>query len=139
MSWKSCLFFVSCLALATWFATCSRADDAAISGPQWKPIGNRKAKVVLWGIVHNHARGKFNALLKLTDDFDVVGWVDDTASTAMRMKNPDPKNYEKFPKLTPDQVLNEVKPDLIVVEVSNSELVEGLDQDRRGGISDAHG
>lgn len=124
MSWKSCLFFVSSLALAAWFTACSCADDAAIPGPQWKPIGNRKAKVVLWGIVHNHAKGKFDALRKLTNDFDVVGWVDDTASTAMRMKNPDPKNYEKFPKLTPDQVLNEVKPDLIVVEVSNSELVE---------------
>jgi predicted dehydrogenase len=124
MSWKSCLFFVSCLALAPWFAACSCADDAAIPGPQWKPIGNRKAKVVLWGIVHNHAKGKFDALLKLTNDFEVVGWVDDTASTAMRMRNPDPKHYEKFPKLTPDQVLNEVKPDLIVVEVSNSELVE---------------
>ncbi len=95
-----------------------------MSGPHWKPIGNRKAKVVLWGIIHNHAKGKFDALLKLTNDFEVVGWVDDTTSTAMRMTNPNPKNYEKFPKLTPDQVLNEVKPDLVVVEVSNSELVE---------------
>lgn len=124
MSRKSCLSLLSCLALAALFAGYSCADDAAMSGPQWKPIGNRKAKVVLWGIVHNHAKGKFDALLKLTNDFEVVGWVDDTASTAMRMKDPDPKNYERFPKLTPDQVLNEVKPDLIVVEVSNSELVE---------------
>ena len=124
MSCKSCLSFVSCLALAALFPGSSCADDAAMSGKQWKPIGNRKAKVVLWGIVHNHAEGKFGALLKLTNDFEVVGWVDDTASTAIRMKDPDPKNYEKFPKLTPDQVLNEVKPDLIVVEVSNSELVD---------------
>lgn len=124
MSCKSRLSFVSCLALVALFGGCSRVDDAAMSGPQWKPIGNRKAKVVLWGIVHNHAEGKFDALLKLTNDFEVVGWVDDTASTAMRMKDPDPKKYEKCPKLTPVQVLNEVKPDLIVVEVSNSELVE---------------
>ena len=120
----SCKTYLYCLALGALFAGCSGADDAAVSGPQWKPIGNRKAKVVLWGIVHNHAKGKFDALLKLTNDFEVVGWVDDTASTSMRMKDPDPKNYRKFPKLTPDQVLNEVKPDLIVVEVSNSELVE---------------
>ncbi len=124
MSFKSCLSFVSWLALAASFAGCSRLDDGAMSGPQWKPIGNRRAKVVLWGIVHNHAEGKFGALLKLTNDFEVVGWVDDTASTAMRMKDPDPKKYAKFPRLTPDQVLNEVKPDLIVVEVSNSELVD---------------
>lgn len=124
MSCKSCLSFVSCLALAALFVGCSRVDDAAMSGPRWEPIGNRKAKVVLWGIVHNHAKGKFDALLKLTNDFEVVGWVDDTESTAMRMKDPDPKKYARFPKLTPDQVLNEVKPDLIVVEVSNSELVD---------------
>ena len=55
-----------------------------VEGTQWKPIGNRKAKVVLWGIVHNHARGKFEALRKLTNDYEIVGWVDDTASTAMR-------------------------------------------------------
>ena len=66
---------------------------------KWKPIGNRKAKVVLWGIVHNHARGKFDALLKLTNDYEIVGWVDDTASTAMRMQEPKPERYAKWPKI----------------------------------------
>ena len=92
---------------------------------QWKPIGNRKAKVVLWGIVHNHARGKFDALLKLTNDYEVVGWVDDTASTAMRMQEPKPERYAKWPKIDGAKVLNhEIPCDLVVVECSNSELVE---------------
>ena len=64
----------------------SDLDSTVCNGAKWKPIGNRKAKVVLWGIVHNHARGKFDALLKLTNDFEIVGWVDDSASKAMRMR-----------------------------------------------------
>ncbi len=124
MSCKSCLSFVSCLALVTLLASCASVDYAAMNGPRWKPNGRLKQRVVLWGIVHNHAKGKFDALLKLTNDFEVVGWVDDSASKAMRMSEPKPQNYAKWPKLTPDQVLNEVKPDLVVVEVSNSELVE---------------
>ena len=89
----------------------------------WKPIGNRKARVVHWGIIHNHSRGKWDAVLKLTNDFEMVGWVDDSASTAMRMQEPKKKHYEKYPCFTPQQVFDEVKPDLIVVECSNSELV----------------
>ena len=91
---------------------------------KWHPIGNRKAKVVLWGIVHNHARGKFDALLKLADDYEPVGWVDDSASTAMRMQEPDTAFYSKWPKLDGEEVLRgEVPCDLVVVECSNSELV----------------
>ena len=97
-------------------------------GAKWKPIGNRKAKVVLWGIVHNHAQGKFDALMKLTNDYEVVGWVDDTASTAMRMQEPRPAYYEVtngIPRIDGRKVLNhEIPVDLVVVEVSNSELVE---------------
>ena len=105
-----------------------------ISGPQWKPIGNRKARVVHWGIIHNHSRGKWDAVLKLTNDFEMVGWVDDTASTAMRMQEPKPQRYEKYPRLTPRQVFDEVKPDLIVVECSNSELVEVSTEIAKHGI-----
>ncbi|HHU14423.1 MAG: Gfo/Idh/MocA family oxidoreductase [Kiritimatiellae bacterium] len=92
-------------------------------GEQWKPIGNRKARVVHWGIIHNHSRGKWDAVLKLTNDFEMVGWVDDRASTAMRMTEPSLKGYTNYPCFTPQQVFDEVKPDLIVIECSNSELV----------------
>ena len=117
---KSKPFALCCLLLAG----CMAGRDAAVNAPQWKPIGNRKARVVLWGIVHNHARGKFDALRKLTNDFEIVGWVDDSASKAMRMQEPKVNSYTNWPCFTGEQVLNEVKPDLIVVEVSNSELVE---------------
>ena len=105
------------------FCGCVLGPDADPT-PQWKPIGNRKARVVLWGIVHNHAQGKFDALRKLTNDYEIVGWVDDSASKAMRMRNPNKKHYQGYPLLQPEDVLTRVKPDLIVVEVSNSELVD---------------
>ena len=105
-----------------------------ISGPQWKPIGNRKARVVHWGIIHNHSQGKWDAVLKLTNDYEMVGWVDDTKSTAMRMQEPKVSLYTNYPCFTPRQVFEEVKPDLIVVECSNSELVEVSTEIARHGI-----
>ena len=38
-------------------AGCVSVDPAA-TGPEWKPIGKRKVRVVLWGVTHNHAKGK---------------------------------------------------------------------------------
>ena len=104
-------------------AGCATGTTDGQQQGKWKPIGNRKARVVHWGIVHNHSKGKWDAVLKLTNDFEMVGWVDDSASTAMRMQEPKKKHYEKYPCFTPQQVFEEVKPDLIVVECSNSELV----------------
>ena len=115
-------------------AGCRATDEAALKGPQWRPIGNRKARVVHWGIIHNHSSGKWDAVLKLTNDYEMVGWVDDTASTAMRMQEPNTKNYEKYPCFTPQQVFDEVKPDLVVVECSNSELVGVSTEIARHGI-----
>lgn len=101
----------------------------------WRPIGQRKARVVMWGIVHNHSHGKLDAIKKLKNDFEIVGWVDDSDSKAMRMVEPNKKGFDDFPRLTPEQVLNEVKPDLIVVEVANSELVEVSTRIARAGIA----
>ena len=101
---------------------------------KWKPIGNRKARVVHWGIIHNHSQGKWDAVRKLTNDYEMVGWVDDTKSTAMRMQEPKTSLYTNYPCFTPRQVFEEVKPDLIVVECSNSELVEVSTEIARHGI-----
>ena len=90
---------------------------------KWKPVGNRKIRVVHWGIIHNHSQGKWDAVKLLNKDFELVGWVDDTDSKSMRMKEPDKKIYEGYPCFTPEQVFNEVKPDLIVIETANDDLV----------------
>ena len=113
-------------------AGCASVEESAL--PQWKPIGSRKARVVHWGIIHNHSRGKWDAVLKLTNDFEMVGWVDDRASTAMRMVEPNLSGYTNYPCLTPRQVFEKVKPDLIVVETANSDLVEVSTEIARHGI-----
>ena len=76
-------------------AGCASAPSAA-SGPEWKPIGKRKARVVLWGVTHNHAKGKFDALKRLKDDYEIVGIVDNSASKVMRMAEPKMKNYKDY-------------------------------------------
>ena len=108
--------------------------DPALTGPEWKPIGKRKVRAVLWGVTHNHAKGKFDAMRLLKDDYEIVGVVDNSASKVMRMAEPNLKHYEKYPKYTPEQVLNEVKPDLVVIEVSNQELVDVAKQCAEAGI-----
>ena len=128
------LLFVCLIA----FGGCaSQSDNPTIcqsDNSRWKPIGNRKARVVHWGIIHNHSTGKWDAVLKLTNDFVMVGWVDDTASKAMRMVEPNRNNYTNFPCFTPQQVFEEVKPDLIVVETANSDLVEISTEIAKHGI-----
>ena len=47
--------------------------SADVEVPKWKPIGNRKARVVHWGIIHNHSQGKWDAVRRLKDDFELVG------------------------------------------------------------------
>ena len=91
-------------------------------------------RVVLWGVTHNHAKGKFDGLRQLPDLYEIVGVVDNSASKVMRMAEPNLKHYEKYPKYTPEQVLNEVKPDLVVIEVSNQELVDVAKQCAEAGI-----
>ena len=44
------------------FASGCASVEPEIAGPKWKPIGKRKARVVHWGIIHNHSRGKWDAV-----------------------------------------------------------------------------
>ena len=121
---------VAALAALAGCASC----EPEVSGPQWKPIGNRKIRVVHWGIIHNHSQGKWDAVRLLKDDYEMVGWVDDRASTAMRMQEPKVGIYTNYPCFTPQQVFDEVKPDLIVVETANSDLVEISTEIAKHGI-----
>ena len=62
------------------FASGCASVEPEITGPKWKPIGQRKARVVHWGIIHNHSKGKWDAVRLLKDDFELVGWVADRKS-----------------------------------------------------------
>ena len=116
------------------FASGCASVEPEITGPKWKPIGQRKARVVHWGIIHNHSKGKWDAVRLLKDDFELVGWVDDRKSKAMRMQEPNVNVYTNLPCFTPQQVFDEVKPDLIVVETANSDLVEISTEIAKHGI-----
>ena len=102
---------------------------------KWQPVGNRKIRVVHWGIIHNHSKGKWEAVKSLSDDYELLGWVDDTDSKAMRMKEPNKKRYASYPCFTPEQVFNEIKPDLIVIETANDDLVGVATQIAKHGIA----
>ena len=132
---KSNLVALSAVALSVSLAlTGCFSNSDGYASKQWKPIGNRKARVVHWGIIHNHSIGKWDAVRLLTNDFEMVGWVDDRASKAMRMTEPTIGWYTNYPSFTAQQVFEEVKPDLIVVEVANSELVEVSTEIAKHGI-----
>lgn len=102
---------------------------------KWEPIGNRKIRVVHWGICHSHSRGKWKAVKNLSDDFELLGWVDDTDSKSMRMIEPKKEKYAGYSIFTPEQVFNEIKPDLIVVETANDDLVDVAMQVAKHGIA----
>ena len=102
---------------------------------KWTPVGNRKIRVVHWGICHGHSSGKWRAVKNLSDDFELLGWVDDTESKAVRMNEPKKEKYAGYPIFTPEQVFNEIKPDLIVVETANDDLVEVATQVAKHGIA----
>ena len=110
------------------------ADEGADTTPDWKPIGKRKVRVVLWGVSHNHAPGKLDSLKLLKDDYEILGFVSDEASKTMRMHEPGMKKFRQYPELTPEQVLNEIRPDVIVVEVCNGDLVEVATRIAKAGI-----
>ena len=83
-----------------------------------------KIKIVQIGIRHEHASGKFAALKKLDDLFELVGYVDEKnfCKTPFR---PDfgTKCYEGYRKLTLDEALNFPGLEAVAVEVPNNDLV----------------
>lgn len=123
-------FFLYTLALLMATALSAHENEG-----KWKPVGDRKIRVVHWGICHSHSKGKWVAVKKLSDDFEILGWVDDTDSKAVRMNEPKKKNYEGYPCFTPEQVFNEIKPDLIVIETANDDLVGVATQVAKHGIA----
>ena len=84
----------------------------------------RKLRVVQIGVCHEHAVGKLATLRALKDDFEIVGLVDDRASTAPRWPLSQPDTlWEGIPKRTLDDALALPDLDAAFVEVTNAELV----------------
>ena len=118
--------FIKLASSAAAFATAGCAG-AATSGAaaRWTPKGpaGRKVRVVMWGICHEHADGKFKSLTKLPNDFELIGIVDDRASKTARVPN-DFKRYDGIRRLTEEEVLSDKSIDAVLVEVANDNLVD---------------
>lgn len=81
-------------------------------------------RVIQIGICHEHAEGKIETLRSLKDDFEVVGFVDDRASTAPRWPLSRPESsWNGIPTLSLDRALALPNLHAAFVEVTNAELV----------------
>ena len=83
-----------------------------------------RIRIAQIGITHDHANGKMYSLRKLSEVFDIVGYVDDREfSKSPRFGNDFVKPYEGLRKLTLDEAFNMPGLQAVTVEVPNNELV----------------
>ena len=83
----------------------------------------KKIRVAQLGIAHEHASGKMEAARRLTDHFDVVGVVDDSASRTPRQNCAvNRKPYEGLRWMTEEELLGSSDIDAVFVEKTNDDL-----------------
>lgn len=83
-----------------------------------------RIRIAQIGITPEHANGKMYSLRKLSEVFDIVGYVDDREfSKSPRFGNDFVKPYEGLRKLTLDEAFNMPGLQAVTVEVPNNELV----------------
>ena len=83
-----------------------------------------RIRIAQIGITHEHANGKMYSLRKLSEVFDIVGYVDDREfSKSPRFGNDFVKPYEGLRKLTLDEAFNMPGLQAVTVEVPNNDLV----------------
>ncbi len=106
-----------------------------MSNTKWKPITDaRKVRLVLWGMCHEHAEGKFESLKLLTDEYELVGIVDDRASETTRVIR-DYSLYDGVPRLTPEQLWADKSVDCVFVETTNDDLIPAARQIAEHGLA----
>ena len=83
-----------------------------------------KIKVAQIGVHHEHAAGKFAALKKLPDIYEIVGyWNDDTYCKTPRRELAGLGTYDGYKAMTLDEILNYPGLQAVTVEVPNNDLV----------------
>lgn len=83
-----------------------------------------KIKVAQLGVYHEHAAGKFAALKKLPDIYEIVGyWNDDTYCKTPRRELAGLGTYDGYKAMTLDEILNYPGLQAVTVEVPNNDLV----------------
>ncbi len=82
-----------------------------------------KIKIGQIGICHEHASGKINTLRKMPDVFEIIGVVDDRATTAARFAGDELKPYEGLKWMPEEELFNTPGLQAVTVEPPNSDLV----------------
>lgn len=85
----------------------------------------KKFRMIQVGVSHEHAIGKYRALKYMKDSIDLIGIVDDRefARTPYFVGAGEFDSYKAERFLTLNQALNEEKPDAVLIEVPNLDLV----------------
>ncbi len=80
-------------------------------------------KVIQFGFCHEHASGKMWTLRHFSDEFEVIGVVDDRATKTARTNITSFPDFEGVPVLTEEEALSNTEAEAMVVEVTNGDLV----------------
>lgn len=75
------------------------------------------------GVCHEHAQGKIVSLRGMPDVFEIVGVVDDRASTSAKFAGGDLKPYEGLRFVSEEALLNTPGLQAVMVETPNADLV----------------
>ena len=81
-----------------------------------------KIKIAQIGVSHEHASAKMTTLLRMTDVFEVVGVVDDSATTAAKFASGQ-EVFDGLTRLSLEEALRYPGLQGVVVEVPNTDLV----------------
>lgn len=82
---------------------------------------NSKIKVIQIGTLHDHAIFAFEALHKLSDTFEILGYFEpDTAASKEAMDHP---LYSQYPQLTENEIWS-LHPDAIIIETYERDLTK---------------
>ena len=101
----------------------------------WHPLALRgRVRVVQWGMLHDHAIGKFKALKQLAGDFELAGIVDDRASTS-RHERHDCSIFEGERIMSPEDVWADDSIKGVLVETPNEDLLDVAWQCARHGLA----
>ena len=86
---------------------------------------SEKFRVIQVGISHEHANGKYKTLKYMQDSIELIGIVNDRdfARTPRFIGEKEFEDYKEEKFITLDQALNEEKPDAVLIEVPNLDLV----------------
>lgn len=80
-------------------------------------------KVIQFGMCHEHANGKMCTLRHFSDEFEVIGVVDDRSSGSAKTRITDFSTFDGIPILTEEEALSSKDAEAMLIEVTNGDLV----------------